>query len=175
MNQMVKFEQLYEKHAPGLIFYARKFVDYQTAEDVVHDVFLKLLDSEALLIVQENFKNYLYCAVRNKCLDLLKHQAVHDDYLSQSIHDMKIEELTSDDDVVGQMIDKEKMEAVYKAIDRLPKKCRAVFIQAYLEEKKYTEIAEQFAISVRTVEAHIFKALKILRDVLTIILVSFFA
>ena len=162
-----EFERLYKQYAPGLIFYARKFVDYQTAEDVVHDVFLKTWECETVMIVHENVASYLYNAVRNRCLDVLKHQAVHDDYLSNAILNLKMEELASDDNILDRMMDEEKMEAIYKAIDRLPEKCREVFVLAYLEEKKNMEIADQLKISVRTVEAHIVKALKQLRSVLS--------
>ena len=164
-----ELERLYKKHAPGLIFYARKFVDPQTAEDVVHDVFLKIWDSETVMIVDESIGNYLFNAVRNRCLDLLKHQAIHDDYLSRAIIDLKMEEIAACDNILDKMIDRERMEAVYKAIDRLPEKCREVFMLAYLEDKKSADIAEQLHISVRTVEAHLFKALKILRNALTMI------
>jgi RNA polymerase sigma-70 factor (ECF subfamily) len=170
-----EFEQLYKKHAAGLIFYARKFVDYQTAEDVVHDVFLKIWFSESVMLVNENISSYLFNAVRNMCLDLLKHQAVHDDYVSKAVLALKMEELASDENIVDKLIEQEKIDAVYKAIDRLPEKCREVFVQAYIEEKKNVEIAEQLHISVRTVEAHIFKALKLLRDVLTIVIFFCFA
>ena len=165
-------ERLYIKYAPGMIFYARKFVDYQTAEDIVHDVFLKIGMSASVMITNENIENYLSCAVRNTCLDLLKHQAVHDDYMSNAIRDLKMEEIDSDDNIIDQLIDQEKMDAVYKQIDRLPEKCREVFVMAYIEEKKHVAIAEQLNISVRSVEAHIFKALKILRKALTILVIS---
>ena len=161
-----EFEQLYEKYAPGLIFYAGKFVDDQTAEDVVHDVFLKIWNSETVMIFNDGIKSYLFSAVQNTCLDLLKHQAVHDDYMSKAIRDLKIEELTTGENMLDNLIEREQINAVYKEIDRLPEKCREVFTLAYLEEKKNVEIAEQLNISVRTVEAHIFKALKILRNVL---------
>ena len=49
------------------------------------------------------------------------------------------------------------------AIDSLPEKCRKVFVLSYLHEKKKKEIAVQLAISPRTVEVHLYKALRVLR------------
>ena len=89
-----EFERMYEHYAPGLIFYARKFLDHVTAEDIVHDVFLKIWNSETVMIINECVGSYLFCAVRNACLDLLKHQAIYNDFLSKSINDLKIEELS---------------------------------------------------------------------------------
>jgi RNA polymerase sigma-70 factor (ECF subfamily) len=105
-----EFEQLYIKHAAGLIFYARKFVDLQTAEDVVQDVFLKTGSNDTVDITHENIVSYLDNAVRNLCLDILKHQSIHDDYVSKAIMDLKIEELDSDENILDRMIDREKIE-----------------------------------------------------------------
>ena len=163
-----EFEQVYEKYAPALIFYARKFVDHPTAEDVVHDVFLKIWNSETLMVANESIGSYLFSAVRNACLDLLKHQTICNDYLTKAIRDLKIEELSYNENVLSKLIDQEHIDAIYKEIDHLPEKCREVFVLAYIEEKKNAEIAEQLQISVRTVEAQIYKALKILRNALTV-------
>jgi len=149
-----------------MIFYARKFVDDQTAEDVVHDVFLKIWNSDTVMLVNDNIKSYLFSAVQHTCLDLLKHQVVHDDYISKSTRDLQMEELSTSENMLDNLIEREQIDAIYKEIDRLPEKCREVFTLAYLEEKKNMDIAEQLNISVRTVEAHIFKALKILRNAL---------
>ena len=161
-----EFERLYEKHAPGLVFYARKFVNYSTAEDVVHDVFLKIWNRETVMIIDESIGSYLFSAVRNACLDLLKRQTVCNDYLTNAIRNLKMEELTTGENPLNRLIEQEQKDAVYQEIDRLPVKCREIFVLAYIEEKKNVEIAEQLQISVRTVEAQIYKALKILRTAL---------
>ena len=49
------------------------------------------------------------------------------------------------------------------AIGELPAKCREVFILSYQHDRKNKEIAEQLGISIRTVEVHLYKALKSLR------------
>jgi RNA polymerase sigma-70 factor (ECF subfamily) len=50
-----------------------------------------------------------------------------------------------------------------RALDELPKQCRAIFQLSRFSELKYREIAEQLGISVKTVEAQMGKALKLLR------------
>lgn len=49
-------------------------------------------------------------------------------------------------------------------LDELPEKCREVFILSYLHDMKNAEIAQVLGISQRTVEAHMYKALKYLRE-----------
>ena len=51
-------------------------------------------------------------------------------------------------------------------MEKLPDKCREIFSMSYLEERKTVEIADLLNISPRTVEAQLYKALKLLRAVL---------
>jgi RNA polymerase sigma-70 factor (ECF subfamily) len=53
---------------------------------------------------------------------------------------------------------------IRQAIDRLPERCRAVFLLSRYEELSYREIAEKLDISVKTVENQMGKALKIMRE-----------
>ncbi|MBP8790520.1 MAG: sigma-70 family RNA polymerase sigma factor, partial [Breznakibacter sp.] len=53
---------------------------------------------------------------------------------------------------------------IEKAIDELPEKCREVFKLSYLYGLKNKDIADALQLSLRTVEAHIYKALKFLRE-----------
>lgn len=52
---------------------------------------------------------------------------------------------------------------ILSAINDLPDQSRKVFKMSYLYEMKNKEIADILGISLRTVEAHMYKALKILR------------
>ena len=53
---------------------------------------------------------------------------------------------------------------IHQAINSLPDKCKEVFKLSYLYGMKNKEIADALNISLRTVEAHMYKALKILRE-----------
>lgn len=159
-----QFKDLYETYAPKLLFFARKFVDFQTAEDIVHDVFLKIYNN-----YKDNIGGYLFKAVQNSCLDYLKHQTIEQNYISKAIVELKILELNNNH-TIDDIITKEQVIEIHKAISDLPEKCREIFILAYVKEKKHSEIAAQLNISVRTVESQIYKALKALRDSLLLYL-----
>lgn len=58
-----------------------------------------------------------------------------------------------------------------QAIDQLPDRCREVFVLSYLNDVKNKDIAEAMNVSVRTVEAQMYKALRFLRDKLKYLLV----
>lgn len=76
-----------------LIFYAGKYVDAITAEDLVQDVFLKIWQKRTFLFLKGVIKTYLYRSVQHVCLDYLKHQEVKGDYISAVTTKLKIEEI----------------------------------------------------------------------------------
>ena len=154
------FRTFYLQYAGELIFFARQFVDIYTAEDIVHDIFLKIWDKKLTIVVEENIRNYLLSMVQNACYDHLKHIQVKDTLMNSFTRQLKIDELKYYESSMDQWQNKEK----------LPSKSRDIFKKAYIEGQKHAVIAEELDISVRTVETHIYKALKFLRNNLIIFL-----
>ena len=165
-RELIQFKELYKSNAPMLIFYAAKYVNAITAEDLVQDVFLKVWQKRTFLFLKEGIKTYLYRSVQHACLDYLKHQEVKGDYINAVTTKLKIEEIYYNDDPQSLFAEDERLELIYKEMDKLPEKCREIFTMSYLEERKTSEIAVLLNISTRTVEAQLYKALKILRSVL---------
>lgn len=74
------FRVLYDKYAVGLRYFATKYLNEDTMiDDVVQDAFVDLWEKRT---VSEGIccKAYLYNAVRNDCLNLMRHQQVEDKY-----------------------------------------------------------------------------------------------
>lgn len=161
------YRTFYLRYAGELIFFARQFVDTYTAEDIVHDFFLKVWDKRSTIIVENDIKNYLYTMVQNACLDYLKHQHVKDTFMDKSLRQLKFDELRYYESSKDQLWGVDQMEAVYASIEKLPLKSRRIFKKAYLDGQKHADIAVEMDISVRTVETHVYKALKFLRKCLS--------
>src|SRR5690606_24067538 len=105
---------------------------------------------------------YLNKAVYNASINPLKHEKVrakrseHQLYLNQK-------EEANESMACREEREEELSGQLKLAVDRLPEKCRMVFYLSRFEELKYQEIAQRLDISVKTVEAHMGKALKSLR------------
>lgn len=153
-----------------LIFYAGKYVDMTTSEDLVQDVFLRVWQKRTFLFLREGIKTYLYRSVQHACLDYLKHQEVKGDYVNVIMTKLKIEEIYYNDDPQSLFSEDDRLINIYKQMEKLPDKCREIFIMSYLDEKKTPEIAVLLNISSRTVEAQLYKALKMLRNSLLLFL-----
>ena len=104
---------------------------------------------------------------------MLKHRDVKSSYeaVLAEIHKKRIEFYQPDsNDVVKRIEDRELRKRLAEAINELPDKCKMVFKLSYLHDMKNKDIAETMGISLRTVEAHMYKALKILRGKLEYLL-----
>jgi RNA polymerase sigma-70 factor (ECF subfamily) len=154
------FEQVFKTHFKNLHAYACTIIREETAaEEVVQQVFFKLWERSKGLSISGSVAAYLYKAVYNESLNYLKHQKVKSDYQQHFNHTMK-----NENDTAGEKISLKEMEyKLSKALNDLPEQCRTVFQLSRFEELRYREIADHLGISVKTVENHMGKALKILR------------
>ena len=138
-----------------LCLYAMHYLDdTQTVEDVVQDVFVRMLQTDEQ---PQNVRAWLYTAVRNRCIDLLRRRSP----LVADIQPTDLEGIISDEEAQ----ERSQREAeLWTRIDALPTRSREVLLMAKRDGMKYAEIAEVLGISTKTVEHHISKALKSLRE-----------
>ncbi|SET04789.1 RNA polymerase sigma-70 factor, ECF subfamily [Draconibacterium orientale] len=138
--------------------------DEEEAKEIVQDAFLKLWEKREELNPDSNLKNFLFTLVKNNCLNIIKRRQVvlkhHEKIKWMEMHYQYESLFRIDDNYLNFEELKDKIE---QAIEKLPKNCRLVFEMSRFEELKNREIAEQLGISQKTVEAHLTKALKILR------------
>lgn len=161
------YQSLFRRYYANLLFYATRIVGEDEAEDVVQDVFVELWRRRDTMKVGEQIQAFLYRAVYTRALNVLKHRDIMNSYeaVVLDIHKKRVEFYQPDsNDVVKRIEDSELRRKLAEAINELPDKCRMVFKLSYLHEMKNKEIAETMGISLRTVEAHMYKALKLLRD-----------
>ncbi len=155
------FETIFRTYYERLCNYANTILnDMDEAEEMVQSAFLTVWEKHDTLEIHTSVKSYLYRAVHNSCLNRVKHFKVRKTY-GDSVKNQT--ELLHDDasqDLIGSELDA----IVANAIDSLPDQCRLVFKLSRFENLTYAEIAEQLGISVKTVENHMVKALKVLRE-----------
>lgn len=156
------FEALFKQHFGVLCRYAEQFTgDFDSAQEITQKVFINLWERRAQIRPEQSVVAYLYAAVKSRCLN---HIRDHKKYRSRVL-DLEILE-----DQAGSDFDDTDFEALQQrvaaALNTLPEKCREVFEKSRFQHKKYREIAEELDISVKTVEAHMSKALKTLKELL---------
>ena len=157
------FNRIYRTYLPALVPYARRFVEESEADDVVQDVFIRVWSLERFRLPEKELKPYLYRSVLNGCRDRIKHRRIENDFTAKALARLKLEEIDWHDHNPGAQPDDDRLELLHRYIGTLPEKCRAIFRESYFSHKKSKEIAGEMGISQRTVEAQLYKALKILR------------
>jgi len=167
------FETLFNDYYERLAYFAFQHLgDKDSAEDVVQELFSKLWMNRQQLTVEISMNAYLYGAVRNACLNQLKHQKVKEAYLSSSITPMEY------DNYISNKIDANDLaQLIQSCIIELPPERQKIFLLSREQGLKYKEIAEELGISVKTVEAQMGKALRFLRERLKeylVVLIAFF-
>ena len=137
--------------------------DDKVAEELVQDTFMKLWEIRETLNDQINIRNFLYTITKNNCLNYLRNQKIslkHQEnmkYLEMQFNYEAFEKL-------GNYLQFEELRnKIDDAISKLPAEVIETFKLSRFEELSYREIADQQGISIKTVEARISKALRILR------------
>ena len=143
------FKTLFFQFFSPLCIFAHRYIErWETCEDVVQESFLKIWENRKSIRIETS--------ARNNCIDYLRKQELELAWKQWKIG--KGDEPSGD---IYSIVELRTMLA--EALDKLPENTRLIFEKNRFEGKKYTEIAEEQQISVKTVEAHISKALKILR------------
>jgi RNA polymerase sigma-70 factor (ECF subfamily) len=155
------FEMIFRTYYQPLCRYACTFLNHkEQAEEVVQWAYIQLWEKRQQLEIQSSLKSYLYRMVRNRCLNIIKHEKVKQQH---AVHQLASAE-TAYEPVSQKVIINELETKIAEAMRALPAQCRLVFQLSRFEELKYQEIAHQLQISVKTVENHMGKALKIMRS-----------
>ena len=154
------WDRVYLDNYTGLHQYAFTILnDESLAEEMIHRVFLRILEKKESVAIHTSLKAYLYRSVHNECLNHLKHQKVKQDYQAQAAYAANRQPA----DPSSKLHYQELEQRLREAMNQLPEQCRTIFQLSRFEELKYAEIASQLGLSVKTVENQISKALKKIR------------
>ncbi|MBC8152671.1 MAG: RNA polymerase sigma-70 factor [Bacteroidetes bacterium] len=166
------FQHLYEDFFPKVFAFARKHIgDADAAEDLTHDVFLKLWQNRATFSPLIPPDAQLLTIARQLLINRYKREA-----LRQRVYadwQQKTPNSTSADDTERPMQVSELTEKLQVALAGLPPKRREIFEKSRFDNLSYDQISEQLGISRATVESQMVKALRTLRDKLTMVLLFF--
>lgn len=162
-----EFNALFRQYYPRLLAYAGLFLDEEFAKDIVQDLMVYLWEKSDTLIIHTSLESYLFRAVYQRCLNIIRHKKIKDTYCHHKLICSESEAEYYDPDrnqVITQIFSKELRKILDDAIESLPPRCREVFIKSYIEGMHTHEIAIALNISERTAETHIYSALKQLRE-----------
>ena len=150
------FELLFNKYHACLCILAKRYTgDLSMAREIIQNLFIYLWEHKATLNVNTSLKLYLFQATKFNSIRFLakdrKNGIQVDDY-PETEHELFVDHVEY----------AELQSMILETIDSLPDQCKKVFTMSRFEQLKYADIAKKLEISIKTVESHISKALRVL-------------
>lgn len=153
------FDWIFRTCYAQLVAAAQSIVhDREAGEDVVQDVMVELWRRRQTLVFETSLRGYLFRAVRNRALNHLRHLRV------APRADPDMPEPASRVSADRAALEREMQLALERGVASLPPRCREVFELSRVHGLRYAEIADTLGISIKTVEAQMGKAIRILRE-----------
>ena len=161
------FSQLFGEYHRKFVRFANSYVhDLPVAEDIVSDAFIYYWENRRRLPDDTNVPAYILTAIKSKCLNHLEHIRVKENALNElQTHaqwDMDTRIATLQALEPTELYSTEIRDMVNKALQKLPEKTQMIFRKSRFEQLSNREIAASCKMSIKTVEAHITTALKLL-------------
>ena len=160
------FEAIFQLYYEHLCAFAERFVrSPDAARDAVQDVFVRIWEQKQVCQGCDSLRAYLFTAVRNRSLKLLRHHGVVQRGLEQMTREQSspgagAPPATPEDHVRAV----ELAAAVDRVIQQLPERSREAYLLHRQHGMSYAEIAAIMGVSIKTVENHIVRALRGLRE-----------
>jgi RNA polymerase sigma-70 factor (ECF subfamily) len=152
------YKILFEKYYCNLCNFAFTFInDMAQSEEVVADVFIKLWEKRIEIDIRSAVKPFLYHTTRNAAIDSIRKDIKYKRIIIIPRNDLELSPETL-------MIRKEILEHFNHMLDKLPKQAGLVFRLVKIDRLRYKEVAFILNISEKTVENHMGKALRLMRD-----------
>ncbi|MBD3630478.1 sigma-70 family RNA polymerase sigma factor [Cyclobacterium sp.] len=152
------FEKIYQYYRIPVIRFSVSIIkDEQEAENIYHEVFMKILKRRKNIKPELNFNSYVFTSVKNEIFDYLK--ALNK---NNSLKEQFWEKIHQQEDECGKAKE-EQLTRMESIIQNLSPKRRKILEMNYFEKKSYNEIADILMISKNTVKNQLVKAKFILR------------
>lgn len=153
---------LFERHKRPLFgFFYGLNKNAELAEDLVQNVFFRILKYRYLFRGQGDFKTWMFHIARN---------VNHDHYRKNKLGKMESvddwqERIIDHDSFSAQFKQQEELQLLSKALDKLPADKKEILLLSKFQEKKYKEIGEILGCSEGAVKVKVFRALQDLKAV----------
>lgn len=161
--------RLFEEYQGRFVRFANTYIrDSAVAEDFTLEAFVYYWENRHTLPAGSNIPAYILTIIKHKCLNYLEHLQVREE-VAEKLRDHARWELQTRISTLeacdpDQLFTAEITAIVRETLDGMSAQTRRIFVRSRHGNKSYKEIADEYGISVKGVEFHISKALKILRQ-----------
>jgi len=157
------FKSLYDRYNKKIYFFALKYLGNNgESEELVQSVFINVWENRDSLNAALSVRNYIYKAAVNYIYNYLKKKAIRARFIEAEIN--KGETLSNH--TYEEVFFHDLERSVNSIVESLPSQQQRIFQLSRYEGLANKEIAEKLDLSVRTVENQMYRALKVIRNIL---------
>ncbi len=160
LSDSAAFKELFDLYHQDIFnFLYYKIGSVEAAEDILQDVFVKIWERRLQLKNETSIKSFLFTIANHTALNFIRHNKIVMKFQMEEQHKPAFCESPQ-----AELERKNQEELLMESILSLPDKPRVTFMMCKFDGLSYKEAAERLNISIKTVEGHIGRALKILRE-----------
>lgn len=163
LGDVEAYRYLFDEYFDWLCNYVHKLCgDSSISQDIVQEVLINIWEKRNDILITTSVKSYLFKSCHNQFLQLVKKEKRNSDLLDKIRWKTLLEVYHVDSNAEEEHYE-EKITKLNQLLQKLPPRCREVFIKSKIEKQKYREIAVDMNISIKTVESQMSKALHFLK------------
>lgn len=157
------FTKIYDQYSKKLFLNIYSLVKIQEiAEEILQEIFVLIWEKRETIIINQSFKAYLFRIAENKVIDFFR-KLKRDKILFERVKEISSAVYTH---VEESILSSESSSVFRKAIESLPPQRRQIFCMCKMEGKSYNEVSHLLGISTSTINDHIVKATRTVRECL---------
>ena len=155
------FAELYRLYSQRLLAYLTRLIKSQIfASEILQASFIRIWKHRKNINPEQSFRSYLFRIAENLVYDFFR-KAARDQKLEAALINRACDEYSH---VEETFCSKEHLQLLQDAINTLPSKRRQVFQLVKIEERSYEEVSELLRVSTSTINDHVVKATKSIRE-----------
>lgn len=155
------FETFFRSMHDALVRYAEGFVkDPATARDLTQDAFVRIWEGRERIDPERSLESFAYRTVRNLCLNRIRDRKNRDALLADE-YEPPVSAPAGPEELLGEARLAARLE---RWIDALPTRQREALRLSRFQGLSHEEVARSMGVSARTVNNHLVKALRAIRD-----------
>jgi RNA polymerase sigma-70 factor (ECF subfamily) len=160
-DNMFAFDVLYKKYCKGVFKFGYSILKSpEDAENLMQDVFLSLWENRHKVEKDSSIKSYVFTIAYNSAISIIRKKARESEFVEY----LKSLQEINEDPVNMELEYNELTNKLDEIIKALPQRQKEVYLLHRVEGLKYNEIAERLHISINTIENHMSRALKTIRE-----------
>jgi RNA polymerase sigma-70 factor (ECF subfamily) len=153
----IAFELIYDRYFKKLVWFATGFTrDGKIAEDVVQDVFIKLIEKPGIFDSDRKFSTWIYTVTGNRCKNIVRDSENRNRLMRENPFTDPVTGSEFQSNFDRRLLQQE----LSNAIDQLNEKEKSIYVLRFEEEHSIKQISEIISIPEGSVKSGIFHLLK---------------